>query len=956
MIRQIVFRTFVIVLAASSVTCASNTIDLSGSWRLALDPERIGQQQGWYQTGLPNPDQIRLPGSLQEQGYGDPPDSSTPWTGSIKHDEWNKPKYAPYRTADQFKIPFWLQPERYYKGAAWIQKIVTIPPSWENRQITLHLERPHWQTTVWVDSNSAGSADSLSTPHRYNLSEWLSPGDHVLTIRLDNSEIIEVGINSHSISDHTQSNWNGIVGRVQLQSSPPVWIEDVQVYPCLETSSASVQVALGNRTGRAVSGQLTLEVSFNGAAVKTEKIQVAADSESTCAEAILPLGDDLKTWDEFNPNLYALTTTLRTDAGTDSHTTPFAMRRIKTEGSRIILNGRPVFLRGTLECCIFPRTGYPPADVQSWKRIVRICKAHGLNHIRFHSWCPPEAAFAAADELGFYYQVECGSWANYPNGQGIGSGRTIDRWLYDEADAILKAYGNHPSFLLLAYGNEPAGPKRGAAYLEQWVPHYRQKDPRRLVTGGSGWPIIEPSDFHVSPTPRIQAWGQELNSRINRKPPETVTDYRTFVSKYPDHPVIAHEIGQWCVYPNFEEIQKYTGVLKPRNFEIFRDLLEQKHMADQARDFLMASGKLQTLCYKEEIESALRTPHFGGFQLLDLHDFPGQGTALVGVLDPFWDSKPYVSPAEYSRFCNAIVPLLRLPKRIFTSSETLSAEAEVSQFGPDDLTAAAVQWALLDAEGDPLRQGILRKDRMPAGDLYSVGRITLPLSDFPVPAKYSLKLNVKNTEACNHWDIWIYPDTVPTEPPQDVILANAFDESVIRRLENGAKVLLAIDPAQVNTNVKLGFSSIFWNTVWTEGQAPHTLGILCDPKHPALAAFPTEYHSNWQWSDPVRHAAVIEMDALPPKLRPIVQVVPDWFEPKRLGLLFEAKVGKGSLLVCSIDILSEIENRPVERQLRLSLLNYMHSKNFRPDTEIKVDLLKPLFHESAKNLPARHSP
>ena len=305
------------------------------------------------------------------------------------------------------------------------------------------------------------------------------------------------------------------------------------------------------------------------------------------------------------------------------------------------------FLRGTLECCIFPLTGYPPTDVDSWKRIIRVCKSHGLNHIRFHSWCPPEAAFVAADELGFYYQVECSAWPNAST--NLGNGLPIDEWLYREGERVLDSYSNHPSFLLLAMGNEPGGPERGGKYLGPWVEHFKAKTDRQLVTSGSGWPSIAENEFHVTPGPRIQQWGQGLLSRINAQPPATVADYREFVDGY-DVPVISHEIGQWCVYPNFEEMEKYTGALKPRNFEIFRDLLAKADMADQARDFLMASGKLQALCYKEEIESALRTPGFGGFQLLDLHDFPGQGTALVGVLDPFWDSKPYLSPAEFQPF------------------------------------------------------------------------------------------------------------------------------------------------------------------------------------------------------------------------------------------------------------------------------------------------------------------
>ena len=238
-------------------------------------------------------------------------------------------------------------------------------------------------------------------------------------------------------------------------------------------------------------------------------------------------------------------------------------------------------------------------------------------------------------------------------------------WLYREAERILKAYGNHPSFMLMPYGNEPGGKKAGA-WLAQWVTHWRAADSRRLYTSGSGWPQLPENQFHVTPDPRIQAWGDGLNSRINAKAPETTTDYRDYISQR-SVPVISHEIGQWCVYPNFKEIPKYTGYLKPKNFEIFRDRLQANGLGALAQKFLLASGRLQALCYKEDIESALRTPGMGGFELLDLHDFPGQGTALVGVLDPFWEEKGYITAKEYSRFCNATVPLARLSKRVFTN-------------------------------------------------------------------------------------------------------------------------------------------------------------------------------------------------------------------------------------------------------------------------------------------------
>lgn len=579
-------------------------------------------------------------------------------------------------------------------------------------------------------------------------------------------------------------------------------------------------------------------------------------------------------------------------------------------------------------------------DAEAWKRIIQVCKDHRLNHMRFHSWCPPKAAFEAADELGFYFQVECSTWSN--QGVSLGRGLPIDAWSYEEADRILEAYGNHPSFLMFAQGNEPAGRNGGGVYLKDWVARYKVKDPRHLVTAASGWPQIAESDFHVTPEPRIQQWGAGLRSRINAKPSETMADYRDYVAQYPSQPVVAHEIGQWCVYPNFDEVHKYTGILKPKNFELFRDLLAEKHMLDQAGDFLMASGKLQSLCYKEEIESALRTPGFGGFQLLDLHDFPGQGTALVGVLDPFWDSKPYITSGEFRRFCAATVPLARLPKRTYTTNETLQAELDVAHFGPVNLEDPRVTWRIETEQGEVVGAGGFSPGPLLTGQLSPAGKIVAALNDVDAPARLRLVAEVAGIGAENDWDLWVYPQAVNSSAPEGIHITRRLDESAREVLRNGGKVLLLVPPENVKTDVVLGFSSIFWNTAWTGGQAPHTLGVLCDPNHPAFAAFPTAYHSDWQWWDIVNRAATLEMDNLHPELRPIIQIVPDWFEPKRLGLAFEALLEDGKLMICSIDLAGDLTASPVAQQLRQSLLAYMADKAFAPSHKLTFDGIQKL--------------
>lgn len=919
-------RLSILMVSLISLTARGDQIDLAGPWSFQLDRQDQGEAGKWFERDLS--DRISLPGVLTAQGYGDPTSMQTQWTGGINPVWQNDPYYKQYQTPENFKMPFWLQPDRHYVGSAWYQRQIDVPRDWTGKRVVLFLERPHWKTTAWLDGREIGSQDSLGTPHTYDLGTNIAPGKHRLTIRVDNRMIVDVGRDAHSISDHTQGNWNGIAGRIELRTTDPVWVEDVRVYPRIKDQTVDVTVSIGNATGEAGEGSLAIIVPGKGH--EYLHVPVSWTAEGGEAKCTYSMRGDCRPWDEFEPTLYTMQVHLA--ARTPKHANKgeqrvrFGMREVGTEGTRITINGKPTFIRGTLECCIFPLTGHPPADVGSWKRVISTCKAHGLNHIRFHSWCPPEAAFIAADELGFYFHVECSAWAT------VGSGGPFDKWLYKESEAMVKAYGNHPSFVMMAYGNEPNG-RNHVQFLSDFVTYWKQRDSRRLYTTAAGWPIVPQSDYYSTPAPRIQQWGQGVQSRVNARPPETMTDYSDFVQKNSGAPTISHEIGQWCVYPNFDEMKKYKGLLKAKNFEIFREQLDRNGMLDQAHDFLMASGKLQTLLYKEDIESALRTPGFGGFQLLDLHDFPGQGTALVGVLDPFWDSKGYVTAEQYRRFAGPIVPLARLEQRIFKAGDTLHARIDLAHFGRDDLKDVKPQWWLNDSSGDTVARGELPQQTIKTGTLSTLGEVNVKLDGLKRAEKLNLVVRIPHTEAANDWDIWVFPNELPAERANDVLVTREMNDEAARRLAEGGKVLLLPPAATIRNDEKhpitMGFSSIFWNTVWTNWQPPHTLGILCDPKHPALARFPTEYHSNWQWQELMHNAAPFILTEHR-DLQPVVQVIDDWVTARKLALVFEARVGKGRLLACSCDLVNDLDNRLVARQMRHSLLTYMAGDRFDP--------------------------
>ncbi len=924
----------------SGLFAQNESLSLSGTWQFREDPGDKGVSEKWYNSDLK--DEVTLPGSMNTNGKGDLVTVNTPWTGSMGNRTWYEaPEYAKYRDPKDTKVVFWLSPDKYYTGAAWYQKKVVIPADWKSKEILLSMERCHWETTLWVDGKQIGSENSLSTPHRYLLPS-LTPGEHTFTLRVDNRvKEINPGPDAHSVSDNTQSNWNGVVGRIALEAKPKAYISSVRIVPVVKEKKILAEIQIENADKKMLKGTVNLQASL-----RSDVSQILPAVTQNCElkkgkntiQVSYEMGDNPRLWDEFAPYLYTLNVQLDTKSGKDEKIEQFGMRELSTQGTQITINGRPVFFRGTLECCIFPETGFPPTDEAEWERIMKTCRAHGLNHLRFHSWCPPKAAFNVADRLGFYLYVECGAWAQ------IGSGMPIDQFVMDESERIVQEYANHPSFCLFSYGNEPGG-EGHQKYLTNFVNHWKAKDRRFLCTTAAGWPAIPENDWHCyysHPAPRLQGWGEGINSIINSTKPGSKYDWTSRISK--THPVISHEIGQWCVYPDLKERSQYTGVLKAKNFDIFEDRLRESGLLSLADSFLLASGKLQTLCYKADIEAALRTKGFGGFQLLDLHDFPGQGTALVGVLNPFWRSKGYVTSQEFSEFCNDIVPLARMERFILNSGETLEAAIEMAQYSAFNLSNARTSWKLTAQDGTLYCSGSFESPVIPTGTLTKVGDIRQKM-EVETPTCFTLEVSLDNYT--NKWHIWVYPNK--KEEPADVKIVSRLDKDALDLLDKGGKVLLTPEFGTLRNegkdSVVVGFSSIFWNTLWTSNQPPHTLGILCNPNHPALSLFPTAYHSDYQWQDAMSHCNAIPLKKLGMNVQPVVRIIDDWFTARSFGMIVEMKVGNGKLLMCGADLLTDADKRPEARQHINSLLHYMKSDAFNPEQTVNADVIRGLFKE-----------
>ncbi|MDF9832668.1 hypothetical protein M2103_000882 [Ereboglobus sp. PH5-5] len=896
---------------------AKDELSLAGKWQVSLRPPPSADA-AWRE--------IRLPGTLDDAGIGE--------ALALK----------PELT---LQVLTRLQRKHIHIGPAWYRREVVIPENWRGKQVVLELERVLWESRVFVDGVEISREDSLSTPHRHDLTAALKPGRHELILQIDNSEILpdlsrhhtrkyqarhDTAL-AHAYTNHTQVMWNGALGFMRLAAIEPDAIRTISAHPRV-TPGFSVQIALAFDSAAAKSktrNAATFDLVLRNAAGK----QVAAATKSFLpnqagdsleAAWTLPEGS-VRAWDELAPHLYKLEVRAPGKSGALASTT-LGFREIAAQGSELHVNGKRVFLRGTLECAVFPLTGYPATSVAEWKRIIATAKEWGLNHFRFHSWCPPDAAFQAADELGFYLQAELPHWSLL-----VGQNKKSWNYLNEEARRILTAYGNHPSFVLMSLGNELQG---DLDLLNKLVGELRAEDSRRLYTttsftfkkGHGRSP--EPQDEFFITQYTNDGWvrGQGV---FNEKPPSFDNDY-SHAAKNIKVPIITHEIGQYSVYPDLAEIKKYKGNLVPLNFIAVQNDLKAKGLLKLADKFTEATGRFATLLYKEEIERALRTPEFDGFQLLGLQDFPGQGTALVGMVNVFWEGKRFIKSSEFREFCSATVPLARLPKAVYERGETVNAAIQVANYG-NDIDPAVIKWRVKDQAGKQIASGQFDKQEIASGGTVDCGRISVAIPGSGPAARWTLEVTIDGTPYRNHWNLWVYPkETTPV--PDNVTYTRTLGEA-LTALSAGKKVLFNPPVAQTK-GIDGKFVPVFWSPVHFPEQ-PGTMGMLCDPKHPALKNFPTGEHSDWQWWDLALKSKSVRIDGL--SVTPIVRVIDNFARNHSLAAVFEARIGNGRLLFCTIDLDADLQTRPPARQLRNSILGYMAGDSFNPNPEMKPDEL-----------------
>ncbi len=863
-----------------------------------------------------------------------------------------------------------------YVGELSYTREITIPTEWKKKTILLHMERTK-ATKVLVDGIDRGANNNISTEQVYDLTKFLQPGKHTLTIQVDNTDKNvppQLLSNSHAYTEDTQTNWNGIIGDFYLEALNQLYISRIQMktIPVSKAFEADITItgtAKKNFTVSAVLASLGSDVGV----VIMENI-IKKDKNDSRHLVLKFQNDSLKLWDERNPNLYRLIVTVD---GFDTKEVDFGLCDFRNEGTQFSVNGHKTFLRGKHDACVFPYTGHVPMDLVAWRRYLQICKGYGINHIRFHSWCPPEAAFMAADIEGVYLQPELPFWGEFKRDDN-----KLMTFLHKEGSNILLQYGHHPSFVMFALGNELRG---DIPTMKKFTDDYRRLAPSKLFTFGSnyylgyqGWK--EGMDFFVTCRNGGEKWGSfNTHTRgsfsfadafdggmINHFYPNSSLNFDEAVDKCPV-PIISHESGQFQTYPDYNEIKKYTGVLYPYNMEIFRSRLEKAGMADQAEAFHRASGHWSVQLYKADIEMDLRTRGMAGFQLLDIQDYPGQGSAYVGILDAFMESKGITTPQEWRQWCNDVVPLAVMPKFCYTNDEHLKAKIQIANYGQESLEGKTLHCCIVSSDKEKNKNtvcgtGIVieKSFTLTAGNgLLDVGTFDIDLSKLEFlkdPEKLTLYSFIEDTDYENSWPVWIYPANTNPDS-KGIIVCNQLTSEIQKKLANGAKVLFMPDstinhqPLTINPQLLLGglFQTDYWNyrmfkTISENNNkpvSPGTLGILTNPEHSVFSQFPTEEHTSWQWFPILKNAHPFILDNTPAQYRPIVQVIDNIERNHKLGLIFEFRVGRGSLLVC-MSPLHQLQQYPEARQLYASLLQYMKSDTFTPKTAISSEELRHL--------------
>lgn len=952
---------------------------LNGKWHVVLEDGTTGQMD--------------LPGTLDENGIGHRDVGANQWhpDAVLGNAAGEIDKDAPIATR--------FTRRHTYEGEARISRKITVPDYGTDRLFVLAERARALRLLVDGEACAVFRQGTLSTPYIFELT-GAAPGEHEFTFLSDNSYpgMPKAAIcYSSAATDETQTNWNGILGECSMYTRPQNFIDSLRVYPravkkeeknkaggyvldvCVELAPGAKKVYKDAKiilqSEALAAGELedtqtlTEIISYSGeglAEAGTDKEENPKTMEIWFRD--LPLRENVKLWDEDEGNLYEMAVTLDNgmsaeDKGgsTAECRTRFGIRSFGDNGSgRLALNGRAIFLRGEANCAEYPETGHPPMTIPEWKEMLLKYRSYGINFVRFHSHCEPEAAFAAADELGMLLQPELSHWD--PK-DAFGTEESY-RYYRAELVDLLKTYANHPSFVMLTLGNELQAQDEGRERMRELVRTAKRMDPTRLYANGSnafyGEEGCDPeSDFYTSQSCKdvvIRGTFSGMRGYLNENYPSadrTYDEAMAEIRKEYQKPVFSFEVGQFEVLPDFEELESFHGISDPVNLKLIKKRVEERGLLPTWEKYVEATGELSRLAYREEIEAAMRTRELSGISLLGLQDFPRQGTALVGMMNSHLEPKPYdfARPERFREFFQECRILVKLPHYTYEAGERLIAEVEAANFGKRNIEGVFC-WTLagkksVSENGNCEPAEIKSKNTVIAtgedteiticrpGSYTEVGSLDIPL-DF-VEKNTALTLKVRIGDSISAYPIWVYRKTTPV-CPENVYETRAFDVKTREILQNGGRVYLSpdADKESLPNSIKTQFTTDFWS-VGTFADQEGGMGQLIDTEHPIFKEFPTDFHTDWQWWIMATKRAVI----LPHPMKTIITEMDSYAFLRPMAQMIEFRCLKGKVLLSTME-LHKSQQYPEVRALQASIYTYLSGENFEPAEEITEEELSML--------------
>ena len=305
-----------------------------------------------------------------------------------------------------------LQPAYADSGAVYRQSVY-VPQKWDKCRVVLFLERPLGATAVKVNGVEAGSDTLVNYPHQLDITEQIVAGQR---------NTIEVSVAGHDA--------HGVMGNIELRSQPRrLYINKVRTHPHPFMGTVGIELALSGQSPDF--GFYNVQTMIQREGVDTAKIFVdEREVRGSYMQYDALVMDDNRLWDEFHPNIFRLAL----GVGSDYQEYTFGMREAGVVDGKLYLNRHPVYLRGCVMDDYFPLWGSMPMDEATWMHIMQRLSDYGLNHVRFRGYCPPDAAFKAADKVGMYLQPEATSVA--------------------DMNRLTDTYGHHPSLVLVTLGQD----------------------------------------------------------------------------------------------------------------------------------------------------------------------------------------------------------------------------------------------------------------------------------------------------------------------------------------------------------------------------------------------------------------------------------------------------------------------------------------------------------------------